>query len=194
MATELACQRGWNCLVEENPDVCAVAGARTFQRGRDLQVAACLPKRLGVLSPPVLVEIDRQEKAGFVRKHRIDAQDEGLALVILAGEMPSDRLVRNGEESLMPTIAALDPGLFAYALDPFVGANRLVARLAGLSAFKSARMDVLAPTKEAAEDRDFRFRRRPMIDDPIVRRPDCELFEDHEVTPSRPPLRLPFEV
>jgi hypothetical protein len=94
----------------------------------------------------------------------------------------------------MRTFAALDPGLFAYALDPFVGANRLVARLAGLSAFKAARMDVLAAAKEAAEDCDFRFRRRPMIDDPIMWRPDCDLFENHEVMPSWPPLRHPFKV
>ena len=40
--------------------------------------------------------------------------------------------------------------------------------------------DVLfPPTKEGAEKRDFRFRRRPMIDSPVVWDLDRELFEEH---------------
>ena len=108
-------------------------------------------------------------------EHRIDAHDEIFALVILTGKVPSDRLVRDGEESLMRTIAALNSGLFADPMDPFVGANRLIARLAGPSAFEAARIDVVAATKEGAEQSDFRFGRRSMIDNPVVRSVGREL-------------------
>ena len=79
----------------------------------------------------------------------------------------------------MRTIAAFDPGLFAHSLRPFIGANRLIARLSRPSALEAAWIDVFAPTKEGMEKSDLRFRRRSMIDNPVVRDLDRELFEDH---------------
>src|ERR1700730_17187356 len=108
MGAELPRQRGRDCLVEENPDVRAVAGARTFQRGRDIQVTAGFPKRASVFAPPPFIEVDCQEETGLVLQHRIDAHDEILALIVVAGEVPEDCLVRNSEKALTQTIAALD--------------------------------------------------------------------------------------
>jgi hypothetical protein len=139
-------------------------GARALQRGWNAQTTASFPKCLRVLSPTFLVEIDGQEKTGFVLKHRIDAHDEILALIILTREVPPDCLIGDGEKALMRTIATFDPGFLANTLNPFVAADRLIACLARLSAFKPAWIDVLAPTKESTEQGDFRFRRRPMID------------------------------
>src|SRR5260370_825059 len=109
MGAKLSCQRGRDCLLKENPDVCAVPGARTFHRGGDVQVAACFPKCLCVFSPTLLVEINYQEETSLVQKHRIDAHNEILSLIVLTGEVPSDRLVRDRKKSLMWTITALDP-------------------------------------------------------------------------------------
>src|SRR6266446_1136172 len=189
MGAELPCQRGRHCLVEENPDVRAITGARTFQCGWDVQVTAGFPKCLRVLSPTLLIEINCEEKTGLVLKHRIDAHDEILALIVLAREVPSDRLVRNREESLVRTIAALDSGLFAYSPYQFVGASRLIARPSGPSAFKSARIDIFAAAKERMEQSNLRFRRRSMID-PVVRSMDRELSGDHRLARRRSLCRL----
>ena len=94
--------------------------------------------------------------------------------------MPSDRLVRDSEKSLMRTIAALDTGLLADSLNPFIGADRLVARLASPSTFKAAWVDVIAAiAKEGAEQCDLRFRRRSMTNRLVVLNMDCELSSNH---------------
>src|SRR5258708_54993 len=172
-------QRRGDRLVEENPNVCSVTGARALQRGWNAQTTASFPKCLRVLSPAFLVEIDGQEKAGFVLKHRIDAHDEILALIILTREVPPDCLIGDGEKALMRTIAAFDPGFLANALNPFVAADRLITCLARLSAFKPAWIDVLAPAKESTEQGDFRFRRRPMIDRVVEPAAGRAWFKDH---------------
>jgi hypothetical protein len=113
--------------MEENPDVCTVAGARTFQCGGHVQATACFAKSFRIVAPAFLVEIHCEHEAGFVLQHRIDAHDEIFAGVILAREVPSDRLLRHGKKSLMPTFAAFDSGLFADAPDPLIAASGLIA-------------------------------------------------------------------
>jgi hypothetical protein len=157
----------------------AVAGARPLQRAWYVQMTACVTKRLCVRLPAFLVKVDRQYKAGFVLKHWIDAHDENFAFIIFTREVPSDCLVRDRNKTLMRAIGAFDPGFFAHALDPFIGAYRLIACLARLSALKAAWVNVFAPAKEGAEKSDFRFRRRPMVDSSIMRRLDHQLFEGH---------------
>ena len=94
----------------------------------------------------------------------MDAHDEIATVVIPAGEMPADYLVCNGEKTAAWAFGALDPGLLAEAADPFVGAGRLIAGLAGPSALKAAGIDVVASTKERAEKRDLGLCRRMVID------------------------------
>src|SRR5262249_21357674 len=127
-----------------------------------------------VLSPSPLIEVDGQEKTGFVLKHRINAHDKILAVIVVAQEMAPDRIVRNREKSLVWAITTFDPRLLTYSPHPFISANRLLAGHSGLTAFKSAGIDILAAAEERSEESDFFRWRRPMID-PIVR----EVAGDH---------------
>ena len=94
----------------------------------------------------------------------MDAHDEIATVVIPAGKMPADYLVCNGEKTAAWAFGALDPGLLAEAADPFVGAGRLIAGLAGPSALKAAGIDVVASTKERTEKGDLGLCRRMVID------------------------------
>jgi hypothetical protein len=131
-------------------------------------VAARFPKCLCVLSPGPLIEVDYQTKTGFVLKHRINAHDKILAVIVVAQEMTPDRIVRDREKSLVSAITTFNPRLLTYSPHPFVSANRLIAGPSGLSAFKSAGIDILAAAEERSEESDFSRWWRAMID-PVVR-------------------------
>jgi hypothetical protein len=49
------------------------------------------------------------------------------------------------------------------------------------STFKTTRIDIRAATKESAEQGDFHFRRRPMIDHRVVPNMDRELCRNHRL-------------
>ena len=116
--TEPACQRGRDGLLEEQPDVPAVAGARSLQSGRQVHAAARFQDGSCIFLPMRLVEIGGQEEAGLVLKHRIDAHDEIAAVVISAREMPANHFVGDGKEAAMRAVGALDLGLLAQAREP----------------------------------------------------------------------------
>ena len=84
-------------------------------------------------------------------------------LSILAGKMPADYVVGNGQKPLMRTISAFDARLFANPSDPLVGAHRRIAGFAGLAALKAARIDIVTSTKKRPEECDLNVRRREMI-------------------------------
>src|SRR5204862_3086898 len=79
--SQLARERGWNRLFEEDPHVRAAAGARAFDRGRKIQATARLQEGGRVFAPSSLVEIGRKEEARLITKHRVSAGDERLARV-----------------------------------------------------------------------------------------------------------------
>lgn len=54
----------------------AIAELAPFEGGGDAFRLACVDHGRGVGRPAVSVEIGRQEPAGLVRQHRIDAGDE----------------------------------------------------------------------------------------------------------------------
>ncbi len=54
-------------LIEENPDVSALAGTRSFKRGRDTHRLSGNKESSGVVLPGGLVEVDGQKPAGLVR-------------------------------------------------------------------------------------------------------------------------------
>jgi hypothetical protein len=80
MRSQSSDKGGRNGLFEERPDMRASPGARSFERGREIEVATSFKKRRGIVAPAGLVEIDGEEKAGLVLKQRVDASDEGLSL------------------------------------------------------------------------------------------------------------------
>ena len=84
--------------------------------------AARFQDRSRILLPLRLVEIGRQEEAGFVLEHRVDAHDEVAAGVVLARKMPADHFVGDGQETVMRTGGAFDLGLLAQAPHPLVAA------------------------------------------------------------------------
>jgi hypothetical protein len=144
-----------NRLIEKHPDMCAVSGTRTFHRHRHSDSLAGILHSPHVLTPVLLVQIDGQEPAGFIEQHRVNSGDKGMSQRILSREMPPDNLVGDGQEPLMPALAALDFRLFTNATNPFVAASRLVTRPAGLSAFEPAGIDIFASAKQGAKQADL---------------------------------------
>ena len=64
-----------------------------------VHAAACLQEGADVFLPMGLVEIGRQEEAGLVLEHGVDAHDEIAAGVVLAGEVPANHVVGDGQEA-----------------------------------------------------------------------------------------------
>src|SRR5205814_8892980 len=115
-----------NGLFEEKPHVAALAGTRAFDGSRKIQLAACLGERGRILTPASLVEIRCQKEARLVSQHRIDAGDERLASVVVARQVPPDHVIGHRKESLVATVGAPDPWLFADPSYPLVAAGRRV--------------------------------------------------------------------
>ena len=91
----------------------SIAAARPFQGDRQVHWATCFNERPRILTSVCLVEIGCQEEAGFVLEHGIDSHDEIATVVILAGKMPADRLIRDRKEAAARAFGALDPGFLA---------------------------------------------------------------------------------
>jgi hypothetical protein len=93
----------------------------------------------------------------------VDTPPDGVA----AREMVVQRLVGQRDQLPMAAVGALDAGLLADACAPFVGTRRRVAARAGL-ALPAHGIDIGAPPKQAAEERDLFFRgqrgRRGLLD------------------------------
>ena len=70
--------------IAEQPDVAAIAGARAFERGGEIEIAAGRHDGEHVISPCFLVEIHSEEIAGLIRKHGIDPGDEFLTRLVLS--------------------------------------------------------------------------------------------------------------
>jgi hypothetical protein len=138
----------------------AFAGPRAFQPDWELSLSAYLNKCACILFPIGPIEVHRQKKAGLIQKHRINPEDEVFASTISSGKMPANAFVRYGKETLVRTIRALNPWLFADAAHPFVSADGRIPALTGLSVLESARVNVFSPPEEGSKQRDFLIRRR----------------------------------
>ena len=139
---EFAGQGGGHRLGEKQPGLRAVARTRPAHRDGHAAAPAGFPKRLDVLPPIRLVEIGRQEEAGFVRQQRVDADGQRPAAGVLAGEMLINHLVGDGQKSPMRAGCALCLRLVAQALHPLVGTGRPIARAAAAAALEAAGIDV----------------------------------------------------
>ena len=141
--------------VEEQPDVTAVPRPRTFERrghspsGAGRQIGRC------VVPPALAVEVDGQEMTGLIEQHRVDAHREGLARIVRTGQVPADHIVGDRQELPVGTDGAPDSRFLAHTGPPLVGARRGIAGLAGAQALEAARINVLAPPKEGAEQDDL---------------------------------------
>ncbi|HRZ99525.1 MAG TPA: hypothetical protein P5055_02210, partial [Candidatus Paceibacterota bacterium] len=112
-----------------------------------------------IVLPVFAIEIDCKKKAGFIKQHGIDSHDEIMPAWIATGEMTTNHLICYRKPATVRTIAALDSWFVAQATHPFVGASRLVTGSSGFAAFKTTRIDILAPPKQRSEYPDFVFGR-----------------------------------
>jgi hypothetical protein len=149
-------QRGGNGVLEEEPHVTAASRPRPFELGGHTQPTARLEERRSIVGPAALVEVESHEEAGLVQKERVDARDEGLAVVTLPGQVPTDDLVGHREESAVRAFGALDAGLRADAAHPLVRAGGRIPGFGGLLALESTRVHIVAPAEERPEETDFR--------------------------------------
>ena len=162
-----------NGLLEEYPDMPAVAGARTFQRGGNGAFTAGVEIGQSIGGPRPTVEIHRDEVAGLVKEHWVDTHHERLALIVDARQVPANLVVGYGEESAVGALGALDARLAANAGHPFVGTRRRVARPARRTAFEPSRIDILAPSEESTKQSNLAIRRRSAIDAGEIHRNDA---------------------
>lgn len=134
-------------LLEEEPHVRALSGARSFERDRHGDTPARINECSHVFPPCRLVEVDNEEKTPLVRQERINTGDERRAMSVDAGQMPPDDGVGHRKESAIRTFGAFDAGFFADVAYPLIGTGWCIAGTTGPPALKSARIDVVPPSK-----------------------------------------------
>ena len=163
-APSLRASVGRDRLLEKQPDVPAIARARSLQGRRQIQPTTGFQDRSRILLPLRLVQVGRQEEAGFIPEQRVNAHDEVAPGVVVAGKMPANDLVGDGQEVLIRTCGAFDPGLLAQARRPFVATRGRISRLAGLAILEAARIDIVSSAKERAKQGDLGLRRGQVMD------------------------------
>ena len=140
-----------NRVLEEDPDVCASTGAGSFECRRNIQAKARFQEYSGIIGPPVLIKVDREDEARFIEQHRINASDERLSSIVVAGQVPSNDRLIDGKKSPARAFRALDTRLLADPADPFVRAGRRVSGFAGFATLKSPGIDVFATAEQRTE-------------------------------------------
>ncbi len=149
MAAHLARRRRRNGLGEEEPDVCAVSGARSLDERGQPEPARGICEGSDVLFPRALVEVDREEPARLVGEHRVDAHD------VLATQVPEQGVVVDRAERLVRAVAALHLRQLADAGDELVRARGRVAGLTRLPADEPSRIEIVASAEELPEQLDL---------------------------------------
>ena len=156
MGAETARDRCRHRVVEDDPDMCAVARAGAFQGRRNpLRPAGCEKSRR-VPPPGLPVEVGGEEPVGVVRADGIDADR------VTTAQVPLDHFVRHGQEGLVGTGPALDLGFAAYPRFPFVAARRRIARPTRPGILPAHREYVLPAGEQGPEQRNLLRRRRPV--------------------------------
>ena len=131
---------------EEKPHVGTFTGARPFHRRIRTGGTAGFDEGGGVLPPRGPVEVGRQESAGLVLEHRVDADD------VAAVEVVQDDLVPHRKEFLVRALPTLHALLVAEGPVPLVRAGGGVALLPLGGVLPVPRVDVLAAAEEFPED------------------------------------------
>jgi len=141
-------EAGRDRFLEEEPDVRALSGARALETGRDVLQSTGFEESLRVLPPVRFVEINREEEAGLVLEHRVDADDKFAAKLVMSGEVISNHIVGDREEALIRALRALDSWFLANASYPLVAADGGVAGFASLSTLEPAWVDIVSAAKQ----------------------------------------------
>ena len=152
-------QRCRQRIVEKQPHMAAAPGPRSLESRRDAQAVARSQERRGVVLPPSLIEVDREEEARLIEQQRVDARDERLPFGIPSRQVPADDVVGDWKETAIGALRALDPWLLADAPHPLIGAGGCVPAFAGLAALESPRIDVRSTAKERTEEGNLFVRR-----------------------------------
>ena len=131
-----------------------IARTRSLDCRRNSHAPTRLNEGANVLDPCALVDVNREEPAGLIRKERVNAHH------VSAREVANHRGVVERDERLIWAVAALDLGQFAHALDELVSARRGVSALPSPPTLESSREDVLTSAKQRAKQPHF-LRRCP---------------------------------
>ena len=140
-------KRGRDRLLEKKPDVPAIARTRPLESYRQIQTTTDFDYRSRILLPLRFIQIGSKEEARFIPEQRVNAHDEVAPEVVMAGKMPANDLIRYGQEMLIQTSGAFDPGLLAQAQPPFVATRGCISRLASLAILEASRIDVVSSAK-----------------------------------------------
>src|SRR5437588_11464351 len=113
-----------------------IARTRSLDCRRNSHAPTRLNEGANVLDPCALVEVNREEPAGLIRKQRVNANH------VSAREVAAHRGGVERDERLIWAVAALDLGQFAHALYELAAARRLLAGLPSLPISASVRAAV----------------------------------------------------
>ena len=149
----------------KNSQMCPPLPERDRSRAAaKIQPVTCFQYGLRILLPMRFIQVGRKEEAGFIPEQRVNAHDEVAPGVVVAGKMPANDLVGDGQEVLIRTCRAFDPGLLAQARHPFVATSGCISRLAGLAILEAARIDIVSSAKERAKQSDLGLGRGQVMD------------------------------
>jgi hypothetical protein len=82
--------------------------------------------------------------------------------------MPTNDLIRYGQEMLIQTCGALDPGLLAQTRRPFITTSGCISGLTRLAMLEAASIDIVSTAKERAKQRDLGLGRGQVMDKSLV--------------------------
>ena len=78
-------------------------GPRSLESRRDSQAVARSQERGGIVLPPSLIEVDREEEARLIEQQRVDTGDEWLPFGIPSREVPADDVIGDWKETALST-------------------------------------------------------------------------------------------
>ena len=143
-----------NGLGKKQPNMRALTGARPLQRERDAVCAADIRDGAGAVLPVGVVEVQRQQIAGLVRQHRVQA-DDIAPLRVPPGQVTVDCCVVQRAQHAVGTFGARHTSFLTQAGLPFVGADRAVATFLRLFAVPAQGVNIGAAAKQGTKETDL---------------------------------------
>ena len=143
-----------NGLGKKQPNMRALTGARPLQCERDTVCAADVRDGASAVLPVGVVEVQRQQIAGLVRQHRVQA-DDVAPLRVPPGQVTVDGCVVQRAQHAVRTFGAGNAPFFAQAGPPFIRANGTVTALLCLFAVPAQGVNIGAAAKQGTKETDL---------------------------------------
>ena len=129
--------------------MCPITGTGTFNGIGNTDMPAGFSKNQSIFPPTRLVEICSEKPTCFILQYGIDTDD------MTSLEMVQNCVGGYRQETFIGALATFDPRLFANPANPFVGAGRRVAFLAGFLVLPKPGIHIVSASEETEKKGDL---------------------------------------